>query len=139
MEDWIHSYQMEIRDSDCDAQGVVANHVYLALFAHARHQFFEALGYDLKGLHEQGIDAFIARAECDYKKPLFSCDRVTIHSGLYFKGHVRAMFQQKMVRDSDGEICAEALFTGVAVDKDGFHEPVELVAAKEAYLKKIGQ
>ena len=53
--------EMEVRDYECDIQGIVNNANYLHYMEHTRHKFIKTIGLDFAGLHERGID--VAAAE----------------------------------------------------------------------------
>jgi len=127
---------MEVRDTDCDVQGIVANHVYVEYLAHARHLFLKALGYDLKSLHEQGIEAVVESIKIDFKAPLLPFETFTVETGLGFKGMFRSIFPQRIVRDSDKTLVVEATVTCATVTADGPVEPTGLSAAFDAYVQK---
>lgn len=64
---------MEVRDYECDIEGIVNNANYLHYTEHTRHLFLRSLGVSFAQLHERGIDAVVARMNLQYKTPL-RCD-----------------------------------------------------------------
>ena len=52
---------MEVRDYECDIQGIVNNANYLHYTEHTRHLFLLSLGVSFAQLHEKGVDAVVAR------------------------------------------------------------------------------
>ena len=67
--------ELEVRDYECDLQGIVNNAIYLNYLEHARHQLLKNIGVDIAKLHDGGCDLVITRAELDYEQPLRSGDR----------------------------------------------------------------
>ena len=70
-----HSIPVEVRFADLDAYGHVNNAVYFTYFETARTRLFmdRFLAYQQKGLL-----LLVARAECDYQKPIGLDDQVII-------------------------------------------------------------
>ena len=64
---------MEVRDYECDIEGIVNNANYLHYTEHTRHRFLRALGVSFADLHEKGVDAVVARMQLQFKRPL-KCD-----------------------------------------------------------------
>ena len=64
---------MDVRDYECDIQGIVNNANYLHYAEHTRHLFLQKTGLSFAGLHEKGVDAVVARMNLQYKVPL-RCD-----------------------------------------------------------------
>ena len=61
MKTYLFTLEDKVRDYECDLQGVVNNANYQHYMEHARHEFLEYLGENFGAMHEQGIDAFVAR------------------------------------------------------------------------------
>ncbi len=98
---------MKVRDYECDLQGVVNNANYLHYMEHARHEFLEAMGDNFQRMHDEGIDAMVARIEIDYKESLRSGERFWVGINFERQG-VRHIFHQDVVRERDGAICTRA-------------------------------
>ena len=58
---YIFETEMDVRDYECDIQGIVNNANYLHYTEHTRHQFLLSLGVSFAHLHEKGVDAVVAR------------------------------------------------------------------------------
>ena len=70
---YIFEARMEVRDYECDIEGIVNNANYLHYAEHTRHLFLKSLGVSFAALHEQGIDAVVHTMKLIYKAPL-RCD-----------------------------------------------------------------
>ena len=70
---YIFETRMEVRDYECDIEGIVNNANYLHYAEHTRHLFLRSLGVSFAKLHEQGVDAVVARMNLQFKTPL-RCD-----------------------------------------------------------------
>ena len=70
-EDFKFSYQMRVRYSEIDHQGVVFNGHYLTYFDVGHTEYMRALGMDYSGMVEDtGVDFHLAKATVEYKKPI---------------------------------------------------------------------
>jgi acyl-CoA thioester hydrolase len=68
----------EVRDYECDMQGIVNNSVYLNYFEHARHKFLKNIGENFSEFVDKKINLVISRLEIDYKKSLKSGDNFSV-------------------------------------------------------------
>ena len=109
----------EVRDYECDLQGIVNNAVYQHYLEHARHQFLKRHGLDFAALTRRGIHLVVVRAELHYKAPLRSGDRFTVASHLQRLSPVRVAFLQEITRTSDGKRVLTAQFDCAAMDDAG--------------------
>jgi len=98
----------EVRDYECDLQGVVNNAVYLHYLEHARHRWLEAIGVDFAALHQQGMDLVVARIEVDYRSPLRSRDRFVVRSRIQREGTLKLIFHQDIFRMPDEKLVIQA-------------------------------
>lgn len=96
--------KFEVRDYECDLQGIVNNSVYQNYLEHARHQFLKSAGLDFAEMHIQGIDAVVIRVELDYKLSLKSGDEFVVKLSCSMKGGLRIVFDQQIYRLSDKKL-----------------------------------
>lgn len=68
--DYIFETRLEVRDYECDIEGIVNNANYLHYTEHTRHRFLKACGLSFAEMHGQGTDAVVARMNLEYKAPL---------------------------------------------------------------------
>ncbi len=78
---WQHALEMEVRDYECDLQGVVNNANYQHYLEHARHVFLKSLGIDFAAFAARGINLVVARIEIDYKFPLKAATALSCAAG----------------------------------------------------------
>lgn len=109
----VFELEMQVRDYECDIQGIVNNAVYQNYLEHCRHEFLNEVGLNFAQLHNDGIDAVVIRIEMDYKLPLKPGDRFVVTLGMHKEGRLRFVFDQNIMRKSDGKAVILAKVTGV--------------------------
>ena len=97
---YIFELPMKVRDYECDLQGIVNNANYQHYTEHTRHEFLLSEGISFARLHEQGIDAVVARMQLAFKTPLRSGDRFVSRLGLRKEG-IKYVFVQDIFRLPD--------------------------------------
>ena len=107
--------EFEVRDYECDLQGVVNNANYLHYLEHARHRWLEVMGIDFAALHKEGIDLVVARIEIDYRYPLQSRDRFVVRSKIRRDGKLKLICNQDIYRMPDEKLIVQAVVTAVAL------------------------
>lgn len=114
-DDYEFEIQLDVRDSECDLQGVVNNAVYQTYFEHARHQYLIAHGFDFAQLHAEGCDLVVTRAEVDYLGSLRPGDRFVVCSTAGQEGRLRFVFEQEIFRLPDDERVTRGRFVGTGI------------------------
>ncbi len=119
MSEFVFEYEMDVRDYECDMQGVVNNSVYQNYLEHTRHQYLKSIGLDFATLTEKQINLMVIRIEIDYKASLKSGD--TFISALRMEriSPLRFGFVQQISRKSDNKIMIKALVIGTSVNERG--------------------
>jgi acyl-CoA thioester hydrolase len=120
--------EFDVRDYECDIEGIVNNSVYLNYFEHSRHEFLKRSGVSFIELHQSGFDAVVTRIEIDYHRPLMSGDRFSVRTHVRRKGAFRFLFDQSIVRESDGAITTEAIVTATFISEGRPVAPPEAVS-----------
>ena len=92
---YIFETRMEVRDYECDIEGIVNNANYLHYAEHTRHLFLRSLGVS--------IDAVVARMNLQYKTPL-RCDDEFISRLALTKEGIKYVFHQAIYRASDEKL-----------------------------------
>lgn len=112
----MYTYELDfkVRDYECDLQGIVNNANYQHYYEHTRHEFLEERNVSFSDLHDQGIDAVVARIEIAYKTPLRSRDEFVSKLKVKKEGP-KYIFQQAIFRKSDNKLCSTAKVTTVVV------------------------
>ena len=115
LENYIFSHKMKVRDYECDLQGIVNNANYQHYMEHSRHEFLESLGVNFGQLHEDGIDAMVAKITLEYKIPLRSGDGFLIGINIQRQGP-KIVFYQDIYRLSDGKLCTKGVVETICVE-----------------------
>lgn len=119
MQNYQHKLDLQVRDYECDLQGIVNNAVYQNYLEHARHQFLLRQGVDFVALSKQGINLVVVRAELDYKYPLRPDDKFWVGSSFEKVSKIKFVFNQAIyLQDSERQIL-QARVIGTAIDHTG--------------------
>lgn len=118
---------MEVRDYECDLQGVVNNSVYQNYLEHSRHKYLKSIEIDFAEMSERGIYLMVKRVEIDYQSPLKSGDKFISVLRTERISPLRFGFIQHIYRQPDNKLMIKALVIGTAVNERGRPElPEEL-------------
>jgi len=119
--------ELEVRDYECDMEGIVNNAVYMNYLEHARHAYLKHKGFDFATLTQTGLHLVVIRIEADYLYPLRSGDSfyVTAHAERISK--LRFGFSQDIFRSPDNKPILKAKVIGTSLNAEG----------KPAYFKEV--
>ena len=115
LENYKFTQEMKVRDYECDLQGIVNNANYQHFMDHSRHELLDSLGVNFRKLHEDGIDAMVAKITIEYKIPLRSGDKFVVGINLERKGP-KIIFYQDIYRLSDGKLCTKGIVETICVE-----------------------
>lgn len=104
---YIFETQMQVRDYECDIEGIVNNANYLHYCEHTRHLFLKACGLSFAEMHEKGVDAVVARMSMQFKTPLRPDDEFVSRLGLTKEG-IKYVFHHDLYRAADEKLCFRA-------------------------------
>ena len=123
--------ELEVRDYECDLEGVVNNAVYLNYLEHARHDCLRRYGFTFAELVDQGCHLVVTRLEIDYRAALRPGDRFGVYTGLRRASRLRFAFDQEIRRLPDGQVMASALVVGTGVMNGKPGMPQDLLDAMD--------
>lgn len=127
METYAFTHEMDVRDYECDIQGIVNNGVYQNYLEHVRHLYLKSIGIDFAEYTKNGIHLVVVRAELDYKSPLTSGDRFLVGLNVLRDSRLRFAFHQTIRRLPDQKPILAARIIGTALNARGRpFLPVEL-------------
>lgn len=97
---YIFETTMEVRDYECDIEGIVNNANYLHYLEHTRHLFLKECHLSFAQMHAKGVDAVVYRMNLQYKSPL-RCDNEFVSRLWLEKKGLRYIFHQDIFRKAD--------------------------------------
>ncbi|QKI88374.1 acyl-CoA thioesterase [Thiomicrorhabdus xiamenensis] len=113
------SIEMQVRDHECDLQGVVNNAVYMNYLEHARHQYLHSLGINFADYTAQQIHLMLVRAELDFKASLKPNDVFKVTVKMERESRIKYAFIQEVIRLADDKVMLKAKNIGVALNPNG--------------------
>ena len=119
--------ELEVRDYECDMEGIVNNAVYMNYLEHTRHAFLKHKGFDFATLTQKGIHLVVIRIEADYLYPLRSGDAFFVTANVDRISKLRFGFLQDIFRSQDSKPILKAKVIGTSLNADG----------KPAYYQEI--
>jgi len=111
--------EFEVRDYECDLQGIVNNAVYQNYLEHARHVFLKSRGLDFAALSQAGVNLVVVRIELDYLLSLRSGDRFKVSVDLERVSRLRFGIIQTIYRLPDERPALRARVTATAINLAG--------------------
>ena len=111
------SLEMEVRDNELDAQGIVNNANYMIYLAHARHKHGDQLNINHTEFAKRGLNLVVTSCTMKFKNSLYANDKfivtskVTIGELPFHWAH-----KQDITRISDGKIILKAVFNATCVN-----------------------
>lgn len=114
---YVFEARMEVRDYECDIEGIVNNANYLHYTEHTRHLFLKERGLSFADMHNKGVDAVVARMELQFKTAL-KCDDEFLSRLNVEKNGIKFIFYHEIYRASDERLCFKCQTTLVCL-KDG--------------------
>ena len=133
MDKYTFETRMEVRDYECDLQGIVNNANYLHYLEHTRHLFMQAIGTSFSALHQAGTDTVVARINLQYKSSLRPGDAFISRLGVKKEG-IKYVFMQSIVREEDQKVCVKGTVEAVALVHGRLGESPELDALLGKHL-----
>lgn len=120
MEGSVFNWESEVRDYECDLQGIVNNARYQHYLEHARHLYLREQGIDFAEVTARGIYLIVTRIEIDYKHPLRAGDRFKVDLRLERLTRIRFAFLQEIHKIGNGkELAIRARVTTAAMNEKG--------------------
>lgn len=110
---------IDVRDYECDFQGIVNNAVYQNYLEHARHVYLKTRGMDVAALAGRGIILVVTRIEMDFLRPLRGGDRFRVSLRMERVSRLRFGFLQEIHRLPDGQPVLKARVIGTSMGRDG--------------------
>lgn len=115
MSESLFTLDFQVRDYECDMEGIVNHAVYLHYLEHARHTYLKSVGLDFAQFVRDGITLVVVRAELDYQHSLRSGDRFRVGVRLERASRLRFAFVQPVTLLPDGQPVVRARIIGTAL------------------------
>ena len=119
MSNYPFGIELEVRDYECDIQGIVNNAVYQNYLEHARHLFLLEHAIDFIALSKAGADLVVTRAELDYLSPLRPGDRFYVGVRMERASRLRFVFLQDLYSLPEDKPVLKARITFTVLNKAG--------------------
>lgn len=122
------SVSLQVRDYECDMQGIVNNAVYQNYLEWARHEYLRSRGLDFADLTRRGIIVVVVRVEMDYIRSLRSGDSFSVTVATRQPSRLRLVFDQTIHRLTNREPVMRACITATTVNERGrpyFHDELK--------------
>lgn len=117
-------YLHKVQYYETDQMAVVHNANYLRWFEEARTYFMELIGLPYAKMEEMGLIIMVTSSRCDYKSPVRYGETARIEQRLTFFNGYKMTVQYRVLRDSDGTLCAVGETRHALLSKD--FKPVRL-------------
>jgi acyl-CoA thioester hydrolase len=119
LESYAFTIEMDVRDYECDIQGIVNNGVYMNYLEHVRHLYLKSVGVDFVEYAKNGINLVVVRAELDYRLSLAAGDRFVVGLNLVRESKLRFAFLQDILRLPDRRPVMNAKVVATALNARG--------------------
>ena len=119
MEQFQFTQTFQVRDYECDFQGIVNNSVYLNYLEHTRHEFAKQVGLNVVDMAKRGINLVLVRAELDYKFPLRSGDTVVVGANMERASRIRLGFEHALYLQETDKLIMRARILLAPINERG--------------------
>ncbi len=119
MNNYTYTLDLQVRDYECDIQGIVNNATYQNYLEHTRHEFLKSIGINFVEFAKQKINLVVVRAELDYKQPLQSGDLFWVGINFKKESRIKFAFLQDIYRHGDNKLIMKAKIIGTALNPNG--------------------
>jgi acyl-CoA thioester hydrolase len=115
--DKVFRVTLEVRDYECDMQGIVNNAVYQNYLEWARHCYLRSKGLDFADLTQRGIIVVVIRSELDYLRSLKSGDVFTVTVATRRASRLKLVFDQAILLNPDNQPVVKASITATCINE----------------------
>ena len=127
MKDCKFSMDMEVRDNELDAQGIVNNANYMIYLSHARHKHVHQLGINFDEYAKKNHKLIVTSCTMKFKNSLVANDQFTVTSKISATEYpYQWAYNQAIKRISDGKVIMSAVFYSTCVNGDASDEDEKL-------------
>lgn len=113
------SLEMEVRENELDAQGIVNNANYMIYLSHARHKHGELIGIDHSDYLNKGLNLVVTSCTMKFKSSLISRDQFSVTSEIVpCNLPFHWTHKQEIIRTRDTKIILRAMFNITCAKKE---------------------
>lgn len=121
------SIEMEVRDNELDAQGIVNNSNYMIYLSHARHKHVHTLGINFDDYVKMDQKLVVLSCTMKFKNSLVANDFFIVTSSIGKAEYPNQwVYNQDIKRISDGKIILKAIFNSTCVNGNATSEEDKL-------------
>ena len=118
MQDYRFRLGFQVRDYECDMQGIVNNAVYQNYLEHTRHEFLKTIGIDINYFTEKKIYLVAIRAELDYRSSLKGGDRFWVGLNPQRLSRLKFAFLQDIYKEDDNKLILNAKIIATSLNEN---------------------
>ncbi len=119
MNNLLFKLEFEVRDYECDLEGIVNNAAYMNYLEHTRHSFLKHKGGDFAAFVRKGIHLVVIRMEADYLYPLRSGDKFYVTATMERVSKLRFSFTQEIFKLPDNKPILKAKVSCTSLNAEG--------------------
>lgn len=121
------SIEMEVRDNELDAQGIVNNSNYMNYLSHARHKHVHAIGVNFDDYAKKNQKLVLLSCTMKFKNSLIANDCFVVTSSIGKTEYpYQWVYNQDIKRVSDGKLILKAVFNSTCVNENASPEEDKL-------------
>lgn len=111
------SMELEVRDNELDAQGIVNNANYMIYLSHARHKHVHALGINFDDYAKKNQKLVVLGCTIKFKNSLLANDLFSVTSSIGRSEYPNQwVYNQDIKRTSDNKVILKAVFSSTCVN-----------------------
>jgi acyl-CoA thioester hydrolase len=121
------SIEMDVRDNELDAQGIVNNANYMIYLSHARHKHVHSLGINFDEYAQNNQKLVVLSCTMKFKNSLKANDQFIVTSNIGASEYpYQWVYNQDIKRASDNKVILKAIFTSTCVNENPTSEDEKL-------------
>ncbi|MFA5959801.1 MAG: acyl-CoA thioesterase [Tatlockia sp.] len=121
------SIEMEVRDNELDAQGIVNNANYMVYLSHARHKHAHALGINFDEYARKSQKLIVLSCTMKFKNSLVANDSFVVTSSISKADYPNQwVYHQDIKRASDGKVILKAIFNSTCLNENATSDESKL-------------
>ena len=119
--------EMEVRDNELDAQGIVNNANYMIYLSHARHKHIHSIGINFDEYIKNSQKLVVLGCTMKFKNSLVANDVFTVSSKIAKSEYPNQwLYNQDIKRLSDGKLILRAIFNSTCINEKANSEEEKL-------------